>query len=69
MNADGLMIKRIEMSVKKVRKSTRSRIKKMVPIVSRPRNVLGCCERTTATAPVDIVPELLRKMRCLVQNV
>lgn len=35
--------------------STKSRMKKIVPITWRPRNLFGVCAMTTATAPVDMV--------------
>jgi hypothetical protein len=42
------------MKMVKRTKSTRSRMKKILPIVRRPGKVFGVWARTTATAPVDL---------------
>lgn len=43
------------MQVEKARKSTRSRMKNVFPIVRSPSKVKGCCAITTAIDPVLIV--------------
>lgn len=49
------MIKRVTINAEKVAKRTRSRMKKILPIVLSPVNVKGCIDSRMAMAPVDIV--------------
>lgn len=49
------MQKRMLMRMLKAMNRTMSTMKKILPMVSRPRNLNGCCARRVARAPVDMV--------------
>jgi len=64
VRADGRIAKRKAIRHEKSTKRTRSKTKKILPIVSIPGNVKGCCESNVAIAPVDMVHSNQLQVKC-----